>query len=249
MNDSTPSALMNSSDQTQPRREFLGQIAASAVLIASAACIPSVVAQSQEPSTSTPKPSAARPKFNVPTHWDDSWFDRLTARHKAVFDSPAIDSGIALWNAMLFIQGMHQALSATDTDVQAVIVIRHAAMAMAFNDAMWEKYELGKREKIKDSRTKAWARRNPYLTGETDSMVASPLAWLASHGHVLLGCNNATLGYAMQIAKKFKANPGDVYDELIANLVPGMILQPSGVYAVIRAQEAGCVFFRRASTE
>jgi len=32
----------------------------------------------------------------------------------------------------------------------------------------------------------------------------------------------------------------DVQEEFRTGLVPGVILQPSGVYAVIRAQEAGC---------
>ena len=35
-----------------------------------------------------------------------------------------------------------------------------------------------------------------------------------------------------------------IFEELKANLVPGMILQPNGVYAVLRAQEAGCAFMR-----
>jgi intracellular sulfur oxidation DsrE/DsrF family protein len=31
---------------------------------------------------------------------------------------------------------------------------------------------------------------------------------------------------------------------LKANLIPGVILQPSGVYAAHRAQEAGCTYIR-----
>jgi hypothetical protein len=35
-----------------------------------------------------------------------------------------------------------------------------------------------------------------------------------------------------------------IYEELKANLVPGLILQPNGIYATMRAQEAGCAFMR-----
>ena len=32
--------------------------------------------------------------------------------------------------------------------------------------------------------------------------------------------------------------------QAIAALVPGVVLQPSGVFAALRAQEAGCVYLR-----
>jgi hypothetical protein len=44
------------------------------------------------------------------------------------------------------------------------------------------------------------------------------------------------------IATKVKSDQRAIYEELKANLVPGVILQPSGIYAVHRAQEAGCTF-------
>jgi hypothetical protein len=45
---------------------------------------------------------------------------------------------------------------------------------------------------------------------------------------------------AGQAADKAKADVQDVYAELRANLVPGVTLMPSGIFAVTRAQEAGC---------
>jgi hypothetical protein len=49
---------------------------------------------------------------------------------------------------------------------------------------------------------------------------------------------------ASAYAKKTSVPVADVQKELRANLVPGVILQPSGVYAVVRAQNAGAAFFR-----
>jgi intracellular sulfur oxidation DsrE/DsrF family protein len=51
-------------------------------------------------------------------------------------------------------------------------------------------------------------------------------------------------GVASVIAEKTKTEQHVIYEELKANLVPGVILQPTGVYAVHRAQEAGCTFIR-----
>jgi hypothetical protein len=39
-------------------------------------------------------------------------------------------------------------------------------------------------------------------------------------------------------------NDADARKQAIAALVPGVILQPSGVFAALRAQEAGCLYLR-----
>ena len=232
-------------DQSTPRREFLGQIAASAVVLASAACSTPISA-GQTNTAPAPAPSPAPPG---PVHWDDSWFTRLTAKHKAVFDSPAIEDGLAVAQAAGYIRGMRDAVAAGADDVQTVVVMRHAAIPMIFNDAIWAKYSLGKELKVKDYPSEKWATRNPWLTAATPSKAPpdrpqSTFAWLSSHGHILLGCDLATRGYAGEIAERTKVDSHVVYEELKANLVPGVILQPTGVYAVHRAQEAGCSYIR-----
>lgn len=187
----------------------------------------------------------------MPPHWDDSWFGRLTAKHKAVFDSPEIEDGLVVFQAIGYVNGMRDALRAGEGDVQTVVVMRHGAIPMVFNDAMWDKYEFGKQDKVKDRNGK-WARRNPFAdtSAEQSSRPGGAnrqrydLAWLASHSHTLLGCDLATRGQAGLIAERTKGDSKAIYEELKANLVPGVILQPTGVYAVHRAQEAGCTYIR-----
>ncbi|HVX40824.1 MAG TPA: hypothetical protein VHB25_14735 [Gemmatimonadaceae bacterium] len=231
------------SDNT-PRREFLGQIAASAIVLAGTACAAPLAATQPAPTPMAPPPA--------PKTWDDSWFGRITTKHKAVFDSPEIDDGLAVSQAAGYINQMRAALD-VGNDVISVLVIRHAAIPMAFNDAMWAKYEFGKYEKIKDERTKQWATRNPYLGQATAAAAATSdvpehaqgtLSWLGTHGQILLGCDLATRGMSTIIAQRTNQTPTAVYEEIKANLVPGLILQPSGVYAVHRAQEAGCSYIR-----
>jgi hypothetical protein len=191
----------------------------------------------------------------APIQWDDSWFAKLTAKHKAVFDSPAFEDGLALSHASGYIRGMRDAIGAGVDDVQIVLVMRHAAVPMTLNDAMWAKYQIGKERNVKDFSTDKFATRNPFFaappsSGGSARPNASPdrpqpsLSWLAAHGHVLLGCDLAMRGFAGTIAEKTKSEQRVIYEELKANLVPGVILQPTGVYAVLRAQEAGCTFFR-----
>src|SRR5262249_28684447 len=250
-NYSTPSHM--SSDSTA-RREFLGQIAASAMVLAGAAC--ATPGAGQSPATS-PAPGAspgASLGGSQAVSWDDSWFGRPTAKHKAVFDSPQIEDGLVLANASGYIRGMRDAADAGEHDVQAVIVVRHGAIPMAFNDAMWQKYEIGKDKKVKAPRSEDWATHNPYLAGggggrggaagDSADRPQPNFAWLASHGHTLLACDLATRTYSNVIARNFKLEQRVVYEELKANLIPGMILQPTGVYAALRAQEAGCQYVR-----
>lgn len=239
-------------DQPTARREFLGQIAASAIVLAGTACAGPAAATQAAPAPAPARNPDASP--STPTHWDDSWFTRLTAKHKAVFDSPEVEDGLAIEHAVLFLTGMKAAIGAGPGDVQAVIIIRHAGVVLAFNDAIWSKYEIGKERKVKDESTGKWASRNPFALpaprqgsdraprANNADHPATNLAWFAENGHVLLACDLATRGMSFILAKKANTEQRAVYEELKANLVPGVILQPSGIYALHRAQEAGCTF-------
>jgi len=220
--------MTQSSDSPTPRREFIGQMAASAIVLAGAACAsPASVAQT----IATPAPAPSQPGPSQ-TKWDDSWTTRLTSAHKAVFDSPEIaeNSTLGVLQAQRYVSGVTAALGAT---AQTVIVVRHKSIPFAFNDAMWEKYNIGESSKVKIG--DVWAKKNPLL---------SQLQRLSSQGHILLGCDLATQGYAAGYAEKAKTTMKAVYEELKANLIPGLILQPNGVYAVLRAQEVGCAYMR-----
>jgi len=248
------------------RREFLGQLATSAAILASAGCASQLgaataagaaVAPAQTPaataaSTAASQTAAASPAAcataTATTQWDDTWTTHLTAQHKAVFDCAHVEEGSAVDHPFTYMQGLHDALGVPNNQVHTVLVIRHAAIAMALNDAMWARYELGKASKVKDG--KHWAARNPYLNAAPDRTPRAgdlpdyTLSWLARHGHTLLGCNRALSGLSYEIADRTKGSQAAVYKEFTDNLIPGMILQPSGIYAVIRAQEAGCSFFK-----
>jgi hypothetical protein len=239
------------------RREFLGQIAASAIVIAGTACAsPATAGQTTAPAPApTPPANRGSQTGQAPTQWDDSWFGRLTAKHKAVFDSPMFEDGIALAHASGYIRGMREATGAGVDDVQVVLVMRHAAVAMALNDEMWAKYEIGKDRKVKDFPSEKFATRNPFYAAAPSSSSSSrpappadrpqpSLSWLGAHGNVLLACDLAMRGYSSIVAQRSKTEQRAVYEEFKANVVPGVILQPTGVYAVLRAQEAGCAFFK-----
>jgi len=245
-----PGSAESTQSDTTSRRDFLGHLATTAAVLAAAGCATQANAASAIAATAAPapKPAAApRPRL-TPAAWDDSWTSRITGAHKAVFDCAKIQDGEGVGHPFGYMQGVHDALGVSFDQVHTVLVIRHEAIPLALNDAMWAKYELGKNNKVKDG--KHWAERNPSLNpspGRSARPGDEPdytLSWLARHNHTLLGCNRALVGCSYEIADRTKADQAAIYQELAANLVPGLILQPNGIYATIRAQEAGCEFFK-----
>jgi len=233
---------MTDSKNETPRREFLGQIAASALILAGGGC-----ATHAAGSVTTAAPAAA-PRANQST-WDDTWTARLTAKHKAVFDSPDIsdNSTVGLLQATRYLNGMQQALGAGAGAAQVVLVLRHRSIPFVVDDEMWSKYPIGEEYKVKSG--DVFATKNPVLTSRRAGADAGDrpqgsLTWLASHGHIILGCDLALQGLASAVADQVKGNTASIHDELKEHLAPGVVLQPNGVYAVMRAQEAGCTYIR-----
>ena len=224
------------------RRDFLAHVASAAAVLAATACASAPVAAAAQ--AAAPRPAAPPP----PQHWDDSWAARVSAaKHKAVFDAPAIADGVAFTNAYVFMFSYNQMYGTTDAETVPVIVIRHAAIPLVVDDALWDRYELGKSAKVKDGATGKWARRNPWLRADPNDKDAFPPATieaLVKHGAILLGCNLAANRLAGQIAEKSGATHEEAFAEVRAHLVPGLTLMPSGILATIRAQEAGAAFIR-----
>lgn len=235
-----------------PRRQFIGELATTAAALAAAACAPAAAASGageQTPApTPTPRPPAAPA---VPTTWDSSWMERITAKHKAVFDAPEIEGGVALYHAFGYLRAVKDVFGTGDDDASVVVVLRHAAVPMLFNDAMWAKYEIGKETKTTDYRTKKVVTRNIFWesldaqgNAVPDTRQTATIKSLSSRGVIFLGCDLATRGFSYTLARKTRQEPDVVYRELRANLVPGAILMPTGIFATLLAQEAGCGFMK-----
>lgn len=230
------------------RREFLKKLAASGAVLAAAAADP-LVAAAQAVAAPTP-PEAGRVPQQQAMQWDDTWATTLAAgKYKAVIDGPEMGEGDFFWQAHAFIDGCKKVLGAQESEVAVAVVIRHAAIAAAYNDAIWAKYELGKRLKVKDAVTNKRAVRNPFLmvpegVANFDWMKPMTITGLGARGVTFPCCNQATRFLSSQIAGWTNGDRGAIYEELKQNLVPGARLQPTGLYATMRAQQVGAAFMR-----
>jgi hypothetical protein len=127
------------------------------------------------------------------------------------------------------------------------VVLRHAGTPLALSDKLWDKYDLGEHTKIKDRATDAFAKRNLVARREDKSSLVSPEAsieGLLANGVVILACNKAGRNLAATIARKLNRDVEEVRAEFREGILPGVLWQPSGIYATHRAQEVGCTFIK-----
>lgn len=178
--------------------------------------------------------------------WDTSWIERLaTARFRVVFNASEINDGAAMNYASTFFDHFREVHATTDPQTRPVIVFRRLGTPMAFNDTLWQRYAIGEELKINDPATRTPATRNVFWSGRQGASpgeLASMLETLNQRGLISLVCNVSATNWARRIAERSKRDVEQVRAEINANLVPGAILVPSGIYALIRAQNAGCAF-------
>lgn len=219
------------------RRDFLRQLTLATAAVGGGAIVRPLDAEERVVGQHS-SPNAA---------WDMSWVDGIQrAQYKAVFDSPSLSDGAAL-DLAAGIQDNFKEVYGSDDVARMVIVMRQLGQVMAFNDQMWDRYAIGEERKVNDPATKQPARRNPYakaVPGEPDWAVGSRLDALHARGAVFLVCNRASMNWAAGAAQKAGRDVEQVRAEVRSNLVPGAILMPTGVFALVRAQNAGCAYMK-----
>ncbi len=109
---------------------------------------------------------------------------------------------------------------------------------------MWRKYKIGESFKIDDPETKAPALKNPFLHPKAGVLPADGMATdlLLASGAVFGASHVALMFQSKMLAGNAGVSAQDAADEWTANVIPGIMILPSGVWGVNRAQEAGCTY-------
>jgi hypothetical protein len=220
-----------------PRRRFLSWLGSASLL--GAATTPSLA-------------HAARPRRDDHDHappiaetWDMSWTARVTGRYKAVFDSPEAHSGAALFRAVSWREQYKEVYNAEPGDTSAIVVLRHLGFYLALNDEYWSRFDVGKELKERDEKGKKWATVNPLgataAAASPQSAKYSIPSFIAAGGIVLV-CGWSFGGAVARVMKEEKLEREAARARAKELLIPGVILQPNGIFAALRAQEAGCSY-------
>ena len=215
-------------DVTTPRRGFLGTIAAAA-----AAGLASL----------TPLRLEAKPRGASAGGADaafETWLNRITGKHKMVFDAPEVNGGMPVIWPRVWLNGNNENYATKDTDNTAVVILRHSSIPLGMRDEVWMKYKLGEAFSIKDG--DAPATKNVFAKVMPLPLPGTGVEALLASGVMFGVCNVALTVYSAMVAQKMGMDAAAVKADWVAALLPGMQVVPSGVLAVARTQEKGCAY-------
>jgi hypothetical protein len=177
----------------------------------------------------------------------DNWLKGLNGKHRQFFDSPTENGGIPLVHIMNFYDTYNKAYGVPDRDIDAVGTFYGATTFHGLNDAMWAKYRLGEYLGIKDpsgngATANPW-RSAPVVLGMT--LAPASIESLQKRGATFIVCNNALTIFSTLLAQSRGLDPKIVYEDMKANILPGVELIPGMVVAIEQANRAGLAYHRQ----
>jgi len=178
----------------------------------------------------------------------EEWFNKITGKHRIVFDVPQPNSVFPFaWPRVFLLT--NQKTGTAEKDCSVVVILRHTAIPYALHSAMWEKYKLGETFKIDDPKTKNPSVRNAFWQPAPGDFKLPALGnvpiginELQASGVMFGVCDVALTVYSGAVAEAMKLEAADVKKDWVANLLPGIQPMPSGIWAIGRAQEHGCSY-------
>ena len=229
---------------TTTRRDFVERLATSAIALGFGAAAAPAAAFA---ATSTVDETIAAQK------WDNSWLNGIKGNHAQIFDMPAPNGGFGLLHVQNYIDTYKDALGVAYPKALAIVSLYGMTTPLGFSDAMWAKYHFGDVLKVNDRTTKAVALRNVFAAA---GMAGAPLgadyafeipgtssiASLQSRGVRFILCNNALSFWVARIAAGSGGNATTIRNDLLANMLPKVVLVPAMVIAFNQAQTAGASY-------
>jgi intracellular sulfur oxidation DsrE/DsrF family protein len=224
--------MPNLTEQMNDRRAFLTKLATGSAALAAGGVALNFMA-----------PVAEAESFASNAQSDD-WLDKIKGTHKQFFDGETINDGFALGFAYNFLNANNEVYKLPDSQLTAVVGLRHFAAPIGFTDEIWAKYKLGEFFKVMDPGTKQPLTRNMYYHAREGELLLPGMAIekLMARGVIVTVCNVALTVLSMLTSKTAGVTPEVAKKEWTAGLIPGTHLVPAGVLAVNRAQEKGCTY-------
>ncbi len=220
------------------RREFLQRFALSGVALGT---LPSVL-HAASATTAAPDLDAAQSSFDV------SWPKKLTGKHKAVYDSPDIAGGLGVLRAGIVASQYMDTFKLPASAISNVIVCRHDGIFLAMNQQFWDTYKVGALKGVRHPWTDEPITKNPAILTAADGLPEKVgnfgLDKQIAKGTVVLACALAFADVVDLVGKTDKIDAAAAEKKATSMLIPGVIMQPSGVFATTLAQESGCVYVR-----
>jgi intracellular sulfur oxidation DsrE/DsrF family protein len=197
----------------------------------------------------------------------DDWIREVKGTHRCLFDFPQHKNGFPLLHILNYLNTYATAYKTGAGQVGAVGTFygvgTQASISLAFNDAIWAKYELGAYTGLKDAAGKVYTRNvfnqptakdlhllmqvvdSPMIPALADAMPALGIESLQKMGAKFVLCANALGIWCLELEARGKGKAQEIDKELRANLLPGVSIVPAMVIAIEKAQEAGIKYNRQ----
>ena len=236
------------------RRGFLGMLATGAAALGLTALASPFKLNAQ--SAKAPQKPGNKPVMTAHKSEADQWFDKVKGTHRVVYDAKRPNDVMPFAWPRVFLM-TNAATGSPASDCGVVDVLRHDGIPYAFQDKMWEKYNFAEMFEVKElspafqatDAATAIKTRNPFWNTKPGDFklpafgaVPIGIKDLQSDGVMFCVRNAAMTVYSAIVADKMKMKPEDVLKEWKENLIPGIQIVPSGVWAVGRAQEHKCAY-------
>jgi intracellular sulfur oxidation DsrE/DsrF family protein len=169
----------------------------------------------------------------------EPWAGKVKGTHRVVFHSHEPTNGLAFGWARNFLNTQRDVYGGSDADSTVIVGLNGRAVGMLYNDAMWAKYPMAKVLGVPHA-------RNPWQSVLEGSGVPATdtIPALTARGVLVLACNNSLRMGAIRFhpdgAKTDEATRRAFYEEVKANLVPGVEVVPAMIVTLQRAQGMGC---------
>jgi hypothetical protein len=186
----------------------------------------------------SPARAQTRGTFAPARHTQDEWLDQVPGKHRVFIDSASADgiSDALLYGSNLF-TASKSGYGLEDADLALIVCMRHFSTPFGFNNAMWAKYGKPMADMAKYTNPKGAdaPAANPHIPSRGNGGIPG----LAAKGAQFAVCDMATHFLAGQIATAVSGKADDIYQEMVANMVPNSRFVAAGVIGATRAQEYG----------
>lgn len=226
-----------------PRRTFLERLT-SAVLPLAAVAVGGVPRRAHGASAAHHTEASVDERRIAPP--DENWLNKLTGKHRTVFDVETHRNGHVLGQARGFLDVYEQTYGVPAREVNLVLGVRGSGLPLVLADATWAKYGIGEQYAITDPSRGAASARNVFTAANVQLggpvTAEQSVEALQRRGVLFLVCNNTVNGAAKKFAAAGLGAVDAVRTDILAGLLPGVVLVPAMVIAFSRMQERGIAY-------
>jgi hypothetical protein len=195
------------------------------------------------------------------SQWNLSSFEGLLrekARVKQLFDITQVEDGASLAKVKNSLNGLHYGFGVPVDQIKVIGGMHGPANLLAYDDYVWEKYQIGAWREINDPQTRQPAVRNPYYvskftddaahitaamdpSAETSPLQDASMQGLQRRGVRFLSCHTALEEQVRQLIRHYTLSeaPETIVRDMLAHTVPDVLVVASMVSAIALLQCEG----------